>query len=207
MPMRVLNVHPVNPQKRLAAQAAKTISEGGIIAYPTDSTYALGCRLGDKTAAERMRRLRGADKHHPFTLVCRDLREIATYANVDNPAYRLLRSLTPGPYTFVLPATREVPRRLVHPKRKAIGIRVPDNRVAQALLGALEEPLMSTTVVAGSEPLGDALAVEETYGNAVDLIVDGGPVPGEPTTVLELWDGRVKLLREGRGPVGDWVSV
>src|SRR5699024_4820831 len=118
-----------------------------------------------------------------FTLVCRDLSEIAVYAHVDNPAYRLLRSLTPGPYTFVLPATREVPRRLVHPKRKAIGIRVPDNRVARALLNALEAPLMSTTVVAESKPLADASAVEEAYGNALDLIVDGGPTPGEPTTV------------------------
>jgi tRNA threonylcarbamoyl adenosine modification protein (Sua5/YciO/YrdC/YwlC family) len=207
MAIRVVNIHPDNPQKRLTTQAASVVSGGGVVAYPTDSTYALGCRLGDKTAAARMRRLRDADKHHPFTLMCRDLSEIATYAHVDNPAYRLLRTLTPGPYTFVLPATREVPRRLVHPKRKAIGIRVPDNRVAQALLEALAEPLMSTTVVAGSEPLGDALAVEEAYDNSVDMIVDGGPVPGEPTTVLELRDGEVRLLREGRGPVGDWVSV
>lgn len=207
MTVRVVNIHPDNPQKRLITQAVEVISAGGVVAYPTDSTYALGCRLGDKTASARMRRLRDADKHHPFTLVCRDLSEIATYANVDNPAYRLLRSLTPGPYTFVLPATREVPRRLVHPKRKAIGIRVPDNRVAQALLESLAEPLMSTTVVAGSEPLGDALAVEETYGNALDMILDGGAVPGEPTTVLELRDGEVRLLREGRGPVGGWVSV
>ncbi|MDN5863615.1 MAG: threonylcarbamoyl-AMP synthase [Gammaproteobacteria bacterium] len=205
MSANTLILHPVNPQSRLAAQAARTVAAGGVIAYPTDSSYALGCRLSDKTAAARMRRLRDADRHHPFTLVCRDLSEIATYAHVDNPAYRLLRSLTPGPYTFVLPATREVPRRLVHPKRKAIGIRVPDNAVARALLAALDEPLMSTTVVDGTEPLGDALAVEEAYGGGVDLIVDGGPTPGEPTTVIELKDGGVRLLREGRGPVGDWA--
>lgn len=207
MSANTLILHPVNPQGRLAAQAARTVAAGGIIAYPTDSTYALGCRLSDKAAAARLRRLRDADRHHPFTLVCRDLSEIATYAHVDNPAYRLLRSLTPGPYTFVLPATREVPRRLVHPKRKAIGIRVPDNAVTRAVLKALDEPLMSTTVVAGSEALGDALAVKEAYGAGIDMIVDGGPAPGEPTTVLELKDGGVHLLRAGRGPVGDWVSV
>ncbi|MGH8225333.1 MAG: L-threonylcarbamoyladenylate synthase [Gammaproteobacteria bacterium] len=202
-----MSLHPVTPERRLIAQAAEMVAAGAVIAYPTDSTYALACRLGDKAAAERLRRLHGADRHHPFTLVCRDLSEIATYAQVDNPAYRLLRSLTPGPYTFVLPATREVPRRLMHPKRKTIGIRVPDHPVAMALLAALDKPLMSTTLLAGAEPLADADAVVAAYGNELDLIVDGGITPGEPTTVLELRDGRVTVLREGRGPIGDWASV
>lgn len=206
MAATLIRLHPVTPERRLIAQAAEAVAAGAIIAYPTDSSYALGCRLGDKAAAERLRRLHGADRHHPFTLVCRDLSEIATYGYVDNPTYRLLRSLTPGAYTFVLPATREVPRRLMHPKRKTIGIRVPDHPVAMALLAALDGPMMSTTVLVGAEPLADAAAVAETYDRDVDLIVDGGVTPGEPTTVLEVHDGRVKVLREGRGPIGDWAS-
>lgn len=202
-----MTLHPVTPERRLIARAAETVAAGAVIAYPTDSTYALACRLGDKVAAERLRRLHGADRHHPFTLVCRDLSEIATYAHVDNPTYRLLRSLTPGAYTFVLPATREVPRRLMHPKRKTIGIRVPSHPVAMALLAALDKPLMSTTVLAGAEPLADAEAVVHAFGSKLDLIVDGGITPGKPTTVLEVRDGRVTVLREGRGPLGDWASV
>ena len=203
-----VTVHPRNPQQRLLAEAVAVIRAGGIVAYPTDSNYALGCRLEDKAAAERLRRLRGADRHHPFTLVCRDLSEIAVYAHVDNPTYRLLRILTPGPYTFVLPATREVPRRLMHPRRKTIGIRVPDNAVAAALLAQLGQPLMSTTVIAGPEetPLADAAAVAAAFGGGLDLIVDGGVSPGEPTTVLELVDGRALVLRRGRGPIGDWAE-
>lgn len=203
----MIRVHPVNPEKRLLARAVEVVRGGGVIAYPTDSTYALGCRLEDKAAAEALRRLHDAERHHPFTLMCRDLSEIATYAHVDNPAYRLLRSLTPGPYTFVLPATREVPRRLVHPKRKEIGIRVPDHTVAQALLGELGQPLMSATVVVDSDysGLADADDVALTYGRRLDLIVDGGPCPGEPTTVLRLAGGDVTVLRRGRGPVGEWA--
>lgn len=209
MAAQVLRVHPRTPERRLLAKAAATVAAGGVIAYPTDSSYALGCRLADKEAAERLRRLRGTDRHHPFTLVCRDLSEIATYAHVDNPAYRLLRSLTPGPYTFVLPATREVPRRLMHPKRKTIGIRVPDHPVARALLETLDQPLMSATVVAATEevPLADAAAVADAFANVVDCILDGGSTPAEPTTVLELADGRAKVLRLGRGPVGDWAET
>lgn len=209
MSAQILNVHAQAPERRLLAKAAATVAAGGIIAYPTDSSYALGCRLADKVAAERLRRLRGTDRHHPFTLVCRDLSEIATYAHVDNPAYRLLRSLTPGPYTFVLPATREVPRRLMHPKRKTIGIRVPDHPVARALLELLDQPLMSATVVGTTEelPLDEASAVAEVFGNAVDCILDGGPTPAEPTTVLELTDGHAKVLRLGRGPIGDWAET
>lgn len=205
----ILKLHPVTPERRLLAQAAEVIRSGGVIAYPTDSVYALGCRLADRAAADRLRRLRGSDRHHPFTLLCRDLSEIATYAYVHNPAYRLLRSLTPGPYTFVLPATREVPRRLTHPRRKTIGIRVPDHPVAQGLLTQLEQPLMSATVIAGAdfEPLADADSVALAYGKELDLILDGGPTPGEPTTVLDLSAGGVRVLRAGRGPVGDWAEA
>jgi len=204
----IVRLHPVTPEKRLIAGAVEVLRAGGVVAYPTDSTYALGCRLGDKAAAERLRRLHGTDRHHPFTLLCRDLSEIATYARVDNPAYRLLRTLTPGPYTFVLPATREVPRRLMHAKRKTIGIRVPDHTVARALLEAFGAPLMTATVIDADdlEPLADADAVALAYGNALDLILDGGPTPGEPTTVLRLTSDRVELLRRGRGPVGDWAE-
>ncbi len=206
MAANILRLHPVTPERRLIAQAARAVAGGAVIAYPTDSTYALACRLGDKAAAERLRRLRETDRQHPVTLVCRDLGEIATYAYVDNPAYRLLRSLTPGPYTFVLPATREVPRRLMHPKRKTIGIRVPDHPVAMALLEVLDEPLMSTTVVDDERALTDAEDVAAAFGGDVEVIVDGGATPGEPTTVLALADGRVEVLREGRGPVGDWAT-
>lgn len=205
----MIRVHPVNPETRLLARAAEVVRRGGVIAYPTDSIYALGCRLEDKNAAERLRRLRNAERQHPFTLMCRDLSEIATYAHVDNSAYRLLKSLTPGPYTFVLPATREVPRRLMHPKRKQIGIRVPDNPVAQGLLKALGQPLMSATVTVGGDydTLADADTVALAYGSGLDMIVDGGPSPGDPTTVLRLVDGGVTVLREGRGPIGDWAQT
>lgn len=209
MTATILRVHPQNPERRLLRRAAAVVQQGCIIAYPTDSSYALACRLSDKEASERLRRLRGADRRHPFTLVCRDLSEIATYAYVDNPSYRLLRSLTPGPYTFVLPATREVPRRLMHPKRKTIGIRVPDHAVAQVLLEIVDQPLMSTTVAAandGEAPLANADAVAESFGDSVDLIVDGGSTPAEPTTVLELSEGRVSVLRRGRGAVGPWAE-
>lgn len=205
----ILRLHPTTPERRLLVQAAEVVRTGGVIAYPTDSVYALGCRLEDKAAAERLRRLHGTDRHHPFTLLCRDLSEIATYAHVHNPAYRLLRSLTPGPYTFVLPATREVPRRLMHPRRKTIGIRVPDHPVAQGLLALLEQPLMNATVIAGADfqPLADADSVALAYGKELDLILDGGPTPGEPTTVLDLSAGGVQVLRAGRGPIGDWAEA
>lgn len=204
----LIRVHPVTPEVRLLARVAEVVRRGGVIAYPTDSTYALGCRLEDKAAAASLRRLHAAERHHPFTLMCRDLSEIATYAQVDNPAYRLLRSLTPGPYTFVLPATREVPRRLVHPKRKQIGIRVPDHPVAQGLLRELGQPLMSATVAVGGDynALADADAVALAYGGQLDMIVDGGPSTTEPTTVLKLADDEVTVLRQGRGPVGEWAQ-
>ena len=196
-------IHPDNPQGRLLEGAVRIIRSGGLIAYPTDSCYALGAHLGDRRAAQRIRRLRGAGKGHHFTLVCRDLSEISTYARVDNWAYRLLRSLTPGPYTFVLRATREVPRRLQDPKRHSIGIRVPDHPITQGMLATLGEPIMSSTLLLpGDEiPLTDAQEIRDRLEHQVDLIVDGGSCGIEPTTVLDLSKDDLHILREGKGSV------
>ena len=196
-------IHPDNPQGRLLEGTVRIIRSGGLIAYPTDSCYALGAHLGDRRAAQRIRRLRGAGKGHHFTLVCRDLSEISTYARVDNWAYRLLRSLTPGPYTFVLRATREVPRRLQDPKRHSIGIRVPDHPIAQGMLATLGEPIMSSTLLLpGDEiPLTDAQEIRDRLEHQVDLIVDGGSCGIEPTTVLDLSKDDLRILREGKGSV------
>ena len=198
-----LSVHPTHPQPRLLKQAAERIREGAVVAYPTDSCYALGCHLGDKDAMERIRTLRGFGKDHHFTLVCRDLSEIAQYAQVDTAAYRLLRAVTPGAYTFLLPATREVPRRLQHPKRRTIGIRVPDHPVAQGLLEALGEPLMSCTLLlpGADEPPTDAEAIAAALGRGVDLILDGGACGLEPTTVVDLFDAAPAVVRAGMGPL------
>lgn len=198
-----LSVHPTHPQPRLLKQAAERIREGAVVAYPTDSCYALGCHLGDKDAMERIRALRGFGKDHHFTLVCRDLSEIAQYAQVDTAAYRLLRAVTPGAYTFLLPATREVPRRLQHPKRRTIGIRVPDHPVAQGLLEALGEPLMSCTLLlpGADEPPTDAEAIAAALGRGVDLILDGGACGLEPTTVVDLFDAAPAVVRAGKGPL------
>lgn len=196
-------IHPENPQPRLIAQAVDIVRNGGVIVYPTDSCYALGCHLGDKAAMERITRIRQVNKQHNYTLVCRDLSEIASYAKVENQAYRLLKSLTPGPYTFVLKATREVPRRLQHPKRKTIGIRIPDNPTAQALLAALNEPLLSSTLILPGEemPLTDPQDIRETLEHQVDLIIDGGNCGLEPTTVVDLLSGSPEIIRQGRGAV------
>ena len=196
-------IHPDNPQGRLLEGTVRIIRSGGLIAYPTDSCYALGAHLGDRRAAQRIRRLRGAGKGHHFTLVCRDLSEISTYARVDNWAYRLLRSLTPGPYTFVLRATREVPRRLQDPKRHSIGIRVPNHPIAQGMLATLGEPIMSSTLLLpGDEiPLTDAQEIRDRLEHHVDLIVDGGSCGIEPTTVLDLSKDDLRILREGKGSV------
>lgn len=196
-------IHPETPQQRLIQQAVRIVTGGGVIVYPTDSCYALGCHLGDKAAAERIRRIRGIDGDHNFTLVCRDLSEIGTYARIDKSDYRLLKSLTPGPYTFVLRATHEVPRRLQHPRRRTIGIRVPDHPIAQALLAALDQPLMSSTLIlAGSDlPLTDARDIRARLEHEVDLVIDGGNCGMEPTTVLRLDDDGVAVTRHGRGPV------
>jgi len=196
-------IHPRNPQQRLVQQAVQIVDGGGVLVYPTDSCYAIGCHLGDKAAVERVRRIRGVDGAHNFTLVCRDLSEIATYARIDKADYRLLKSLTPGPYTFILKATHEVPRRLQHPKRKTIGIRVPDHPIAQALLAELGQPLMSSTLVLpGDElPMTDATEIRERLEHQVDLVIDGGNCGLDPTTVVRLDEDRVTIERHGRGPV------
>lgn len=200
---QIFEIHAANPQPRLISRAVAVIRAGGVIVYPTDSCYALGCCLGDKPAMERIRRIRKVDAGHNFTLVCRDLSELASYARVDNSAFRLLKALTPGPYTFILQASREVPRRLQNPRRKTIGLRVPDHPIAQALLESLGEPLMSSTLLLpGDElPLSDSAAMLERLKGRVDLIIDGGYCGLEPTTVLDLTGDTPKVLRHGRGDV------
>ena len=194
-------IHAETPQPRLIRQAVDLLRGGAVIVYPTDSGYALGCLIGDKDAIERIRQIRRLDERHNFTLVCRDLSEIATYAKVDNSTYRLLKLLTPGAYTFILDATREVPRRLQHPKRKTIGIRVPDNAIAQALLAELGEPLMRTTLILpGDElPQNDPYEFRSQLERQVDLIIDGGYGDLEPTTVIDLVDGVPVVVRQGKG--------
>ncbi len=196
-------IHPDNPQKRLIDQAIQIIRDGGVIAYPTDSGYALGCHLGDKKAVEKIKRLRALDDKHNFTLVCSDLSEIGTYAKVDNAVFRLLKAHTPGAYTFILSATTEVPRLLLHPKRRSIGVRVPDHAITHALLDALGEPLMSVTLIpAGEElPMTDAEEIRDRFGSQLDLIIDGGACHLEPTSVVDLRDLPPTILREGRGDV------
>ncbi|MBX9810770.1 MAG: threonylcarbamoyl-AMP synthase [Burkholderiales bacterium] len=196
-------IHPDNPQQRLIKQAVEIIRGGGVIVYPTDSCYALGCHLGDKAAVERMRAIRRVDARHHFTLVCRDLSEIATYARVDNRRFRLLKNTTPGSYTFILRATREVPKRLQHPSRRTIGLRVPDHRVVHALLEALGEPLLSTTLLLpGDEvPLNEVYEIRERLEHQVDLILDGGPCGIVPTTVVNLTGEVPAITRVGRGSV------
>lgn len=196
-------IHPDNPQSRLIGQAVDILKRGGVIAYPTDSGYALGCCLGDKAAQDVIRDIRRVDKEHNFTIVCRDLSEISTYAKVGNVAFRLIKSLTPGPYTFILSATRDVPRRLQNPKRKTIGLRIPNNHIAQAILESLGEPLMSSTLILpGDElPMTDPYDIRETLEHTLDLVIDGGFCGFEPTTVIGLEDESPVLLRQGTGNV------
>ncbi len=197
-----LTIHPVDPQPRLIRQVAEALIRGSVIVYPTDSSYALGCRLGDRNALERIRRIRQTERHHDFTLVCRDLSEIATYARVENWAYRLMRARTPGPYTFILKATSEVPKR-VQDKRKSIGIRVPDNAIAQRILEASEGPIMSSTLILPGDdmPLTEPDEIFERVGKIVDVVVDGGACGLEPTTILDLSGGSVEIVRRGLGDV------
>lgn len=196
-------IHPDNPQVRLIKQAADIVRKGGIIVYPTDSAYAIGCHIGDKKALERIRRIRQLDDKHNFTLVCRDLSELASFARVDNTQYRLLKACTPGPYTFILKATAEVPRRLMHQKRKTIGLRVPENPTAQALLAELNEPLMSVTLImpGDADPLIDPYDIRSTLEHDVDLVIDGGYCGLEMTTVVDLADDEPALVRQGKGDV------
>jgi len=196
-----LEIHPKNPQPRLIKQAVDIILKGGVIVYPTDSSYALGCQIGDKGALTRLRRIRKIDENHNLTLVCRDLSEISTYAKVDNANYRLIKSLTPGPYTFILPGTSEVPRRLMHPKRRHIGLRVMDHPVVNALLEELGQPLMSCTLIMPGEelPVTDAEDIREQLDKQVDVIIDGGHCGIEPTTVIGLTGDVPVLRRQGKG--------
>ena len=199
-------LHPVNPQARLIRQAVTLVREGALIVYPTDSSYAIGCHIGDRQAAERIQRIRQTGKDHNFTLVCRDLSEIATYARVENWVYRLLTAHTPGPYTFILKATRDVPRRLQNPKRQTIGIRVPDHPVVAALLAELGEPLMSSSLILPGEalPMNDPEEIHARLGREVELVLDCGFCGIEPSTVVDLTGDYPVILREGKGDCADF---
>lgn len=196
-------IHPENPQARLINQAVEIIRSGGVVIYPTDCAYALGCHLGDKGAMEKIKRIRQLDDKHNFTLVCRDLSEISTYAKVDNSNYRMLKSCTPGAYTFILKATSEVPRRLLHPKRRTIGIRIPNNPIVLALTEALGEPIMSTSLIMPGEtdPLTDPYEMRELLQHHVDLVIDGGYCGMEATSVINLTEDVPEVIREGAGDV------
>lgn len=198
-----LEIHPQNPQPRLIAQAAEIMRKGGLAAFPTDSAYALGGHVGDAQLLERIRRIRGVDERHLFTLMCRDLSEIATYARVDNAQYRLLKAATPGSYTFILEGSKELPRRVLHPKRKTIGLRVPDHPVVLALLAELDEPILSSTLILpdSDAPLCDPEDIRAHLDKLVDVVIDAGPCGGGMTTIINLVGGAVDLVRAGRGPL------
>jgi len=198
---QVFAIHPDNPQARLLRQAANIISEGGLVIYPTDSGYALGCGLGNKNALERIRRLRQLNKSHNMTLVCRDLSMLATYARVTNPIFRLLKAFTPGSYTFILNATHIVPRLMLHPKRKTLGLRVPDHNIALSLLECMDAPMMSSTLIlpGADAPLSEPEAIRDLLGHQIDLIIDGGNGGHEPTTVIDLTGDYPVIIREGKG--------
>ena len=198
-----LDIHPKNPQPRLIRQAVQIIRDGGVVVYPTDSCYALGCHLGDKDAMERIARIRQIDKHHHFTLVCRDLSEIAKYARVNNQQYRMLKAYTPGAYTFILPASRETPKRLQNPKRRTIGIRVPDHPIPLLILEALGEPIMSSTLLLPGDdlPMTDAREIQERLATQVEAVIDGGNCGLEPTTVIDMAGETPVVARQGKGLV------
>lgn len=200
---KLIEIHPKDPQPRRVKEVVEIIRAGGLIAYPTDSSYAFGCHIGDKKAIDRIHRIRRTDKKHNFTLVCADLTEISVYARVDNWAYRLLKSMTPGPYTFILPATREVPKRLQNPKRRTIGLRVPDHVLVHAMLEELGEPIMSSTLLLPGDdmPLTDPREIEERIGHDIEAIIDAGPTGIDPTTVLDFSNDTIEILRVGKGDV------
>ena len=204
---KLIEVHPDDPQPHRVRNIVDRIRDGALIAYPTDSSYALGCRLGDRNAIKRIQRIRQTDKHHNLTLVCADLTEISVYARVENWAYRMVKSLTPGPYTLILPATRQLPKIVAHPKRRTIGIRVPDHPLVTAMLEELGEPIMSSTLLLPGDdrPMSDPLEIEERIGHQIDVIVDAGPTGIEPTTVLDLSGGAVEVLRVGRGDASQFT--
>lgn len=201
-------IHPENPQARLITQAVDIIRRGGLVVYPTDSAYALGCHLGDKMALDRIRAIRNLDKHHNFTLMCRDLSELATYARVNNQVFRQLKNQTPGPYTFILEGTAEVPRRLIHPKRKTLGLRVPNNPIALALMEELGEPLMtSSLILPGDEfPLSDPYEIRDLMEHQVELVIDGGYCGVEATTVIDLTGDSAELVRQGKGDFSPFMQ-
>ncbi|AUD78464.1 threonylcarbamoyl-AMP synthase [Kangiella profundi] len=202
---QLIEIHPENPQPRLVSQIVAIIRNGGVVVYPTDSGYALGCHIGDKKALDRIRQIRDLEKNHNFTLVCRDLSELAFYARVDNTAFRLIKNNTPGPYTFILRATAEVPNRLKHPKKKTIGIRVPDNAIAQAILEALGEPMMNTSLILPDQDEGSVLAPHEIFDELdgrVDAVIDGGYCGHEETTVVDMTSGYPEIIRYGAGDAG-----
>ncbi len=200
---QLFEIHPDNPQPRLLKQATALLDKGEVLAVPTDSSYALVCHLDDKAAADKLRRIRGVDDKHHLTLLCRDLSELANYAKVDNQQFRLIKAATPGAYTFILEATKEVPRRLSHPSRKTIGLRVPDHKVLQELLALYSAPLLATTLIAPgeTEPMNDAEEIRANYHGRIAAVIDAGACPREPTTVVDLTGGEPVIIREGRGPL------
>jgi tRNA threonylcarbamoyl adenosine modification protein (Sua5/YciO/YrdC/YwlC family) len=204
---QLLSIHPENPQPRLIKQAADILQRGGVVVYPTDCAYAIACHLGDKKAVDQIRQIRQLSDKHRFTLVCEDLSQIATYARVDNKAYRILRSHTPGAYTFVLEATREVPKKLLHPKRRTIGLRIPDNTIAQALLRALGEPLISSSLIlpGDAHPMTDPYEIHTRMDHQLDLVIDGGYCGMEMTSVVSLVGGTVDILRQGMGSITQFL--
>lgn len=201
-------IHPDNPQARLIKQAGDILRQGGVVVYPTDTSYALACHMGDKAALDRIRALRRLDDNHHFTLLCRNLNDIGDYARVDNQAYRLIKHLTPGPYTFIFKATKEVPRRLLHPKQKTVGLRVPENPIAHALLEEMAEPLMTTTLILPGEtqPLTDPDDIYDRLQRQVDLIIDGGHCGLEVTTLVDMVSEPMTILRQGKGMIDEWVT-
>ena len=204
---RMVEIHTTDPQSRQIAKVVATIRAGGLIAYPTDSSYALGCHIGDKRAMNRIRQIRQTDKDHNFTLVCSDLSEISLYARIDNWAYRFIRANSPGPFTFILRATREVPKRLQNPRRRTIGLRVPDHAIVRAMLETLGEPIMSSTLTLPGDdrPLTDVHEIEARIGHLIDMIIDGGVTGIEPTSVVDLSTGTIEVRRRGRGDVSALV--
>ena len=200
---QVFEIHPENPQKRLIQSAASIVRDGGVVVYPTDSCYALGCHIGDKTALQKIQKIRRLDKKHNLTLLCRDLAEIGTYAKVQNSSFRLMKAATPGPYTFLLMATQGVPKRLQHPKRKTIGVRVPDNQIILDLLEELGEPMLSTSLIlpGNSLPMTDPVEIGEKLCGQIDLIIDGGACGLDATTVVDIADGQAMIVRQGMGDI------
>lgn len=206
---RFLDVHPDNPQSRLISQVVDALRDDQLIAYPTDSGYALGSRIGNKDGRDRILKIRGLDDRHHFTLICKDFAQLGTMVHVDNSAFRAIKHATPGPYTFILPATPEVPRRLMHPKKKTVGVRIPEHAVVQALLEELGEPLLSSTLILPGETEPEVFGwnVKEALDHQVDIVIEAGETPAEPTTVIDWSDGQPEIIREGAGDVSGFLAL